>query len=71
MAISAAIFVSANVLASRSDVSTASVSRMETSSAIVLSSLFEMSRNRLEYLCLLFGKPVPADAALQSRRNAR
>ncbi len=24
-------------------------------------SLFALSRNRLEYLCLLFGKPIPAD----------
>ncbi|HKX27780.1 MAG TPA: hypothetical protein VJ302_08825 [Blastocatellia bacterium] len=24
-------------------------------------SLFQLSRNRMEYLCLLFGKPVPAD----------
>ncbi|MEP6492634.1 MAG: hypothetical protein ABJF01_08155 [bacterium] len=28
---------------------------------LLFKSLFEMSRNRLEYLCLLFGKPVPAD----------
>jgi hypothetical protein len=28
---------------------------------LLFKSLFEMSRNRLEYLCLLLGKPVPAD----------
>src|SRR5689334_18260017 len=28
---------------------------------LLFKSLFEMSRNRFEYLCLLFGKPVPAD----------
>ena len=28
---------------------------------LLFKSLFAMSRNRLEYLCLLFGKPVPAD----------
>jgi len=28
---------------------------------LLFKSLFAMSRNRLEYLCLLLGKPVPAD----------
>ncbi len=28
---------------------------------LLFKSLFALSRNRLEYLCLLFGKPVPAD----------
>lgn len=28
---------------------------------LLFKSLFAMSRNRMEYLCLLFGKPVPAD----------
>jgi hypothetical protein len=28
---------------------------------LLFKSLFLLSRNRLEYLCLLFGKPVPAD----------
>jgi hypothetical protein len=30
---------------------------------LLFKSLFLMSRNRLEYLCLLLGKPVPADVA--------
>lgn len=29
---------------------------------LLFKSLFSMARNRLEYLCLLLGKPVPADA---------
>lgn len=29
---------------------------------LLLKSLFEHARNRIEYLCLLFGKPVPRDA---------
>ncbi len=28
---------------------------------LLFKSLFEMSRNRMEYLCLLFGKPAPSD----------
>src|SRR5262249_26351501 len=28
---------------------------------LVFKSLFALSRNRLEYLCLLFGKPLPSD----------
>jgi hypothetical protein len=28
---------------------------------LLFKALFEMSHNRMEYLCLLFGKPVPAD----------
>jgi len=28
---------------------------------LLFKSLFTLSRNRLEYLCLLFGRPVPAD----------
>lgn len=30
---------------------------------LLFKSLFAMSRNRLEYLCLLLGKPAPADTA--------
>lgn len=30
---------------------------------LLFKSLFEMSRNRLEYLCLLLGRPTPADIA--------
>jgi hypothetical protein len=29
---------------------------------LLFKSLFAMSRNRIEYLCLLFGKPLPRDA---------
>jgi hypothetical protein len=29
---------------------------------LMFKSLFAMARNRIEYLCLLFGKPVPRDA---------
>src|SRR6185312_13859069 len=29
---------------------------------LMFKALFGMSRNRIEYLCLLFGKPVPRDA---------
>jgi hypothetical protein len=29
---------------------------------ILFKSLFALSRNRLEYLCLLFGRPVPSDS---------
>src|SRR6185295_19194679 len=29
---------------------------------LLFKSLFAMAHNRLEYLCLLFGKPVPANA---------
>ncbi len=32
-------------------------------------SLFTLSRNRLEYLCLLFGKPAPADLKAWDSRN--
>src|SRR5262245_54947346 len=28
---------------------------------LLFKSLFALSRNRLEYLCLLFGRPVPSD----------
>jgi hypothetical protein len=35
---------------------------------LLFKSLFEMSRNRLEYLCLLFGKPVPADVSAWTGR---
>src|SRR5690349_11789746 len=37
---------------------------------LLFKSLFEMSRNRLEYLCLLFGKPIPADIDLWNNRSA-
>ncbi|HTE44365.1 MAG TPA: hypothetical protein VK636_03885 [Gemmatimonadaceae bacterium] len=36
---------------------------------LLFKSLFEMSRNRLEYLCLLFGKPVPADVGQWTGRS--
>lgn len=36
---------------------------------LLFKSLFEMSRNRLEYLCLLFGKPVPADVSAWTGRS--
>jgi hypothetical protein len=29
---------------------------------LLFKALFELSRNRIEYLCLLFGRPVPTDA---------
>jgi hypothetical protein len=32
-------------------------------------ALFTLSRNRIEYLCLLFGKPVPADLKAWETRN--
>jgi hypothetical protein len=32
-------------------------------------SLFALSRNRIEYLCLLFGKPAPADAKSWESRS--
>lgn len=32
-------------------------------------SLFERARNRMEYLCLLFGKPVPRDVARWNSRE--
>ena len=30
---------------------------------LLFKSLFALSRNRVEYLCLLFGKPIPSDSA--------
>ena len=36
---------------------------------LLFKSLFEMSRNRFEYLCLLFGKPVPADVTAWTGRS--
>jgi hypothetical protein len=38
---------------------------------LLFKSLFAMSRNRLEYLCLLLGKPVPADVAQWTGRRMR
>jgi len=35
---------------------------------LLFKSLFEMSHNRLEYLCLLFGKPVPTDVGAWTGR---
>ena len=35
---------------------------------LLFKSLFAMSRNRLEYLCLLLGKPVPADVEKWTNR---
>ncbi|HEX3868097.1 MAG TPA: hypothetical protein VHV78_15145 [Gemmatimonadaceae bacterium] len=37
---------------------------------LLFKSLFAMSRNRLEYLCLLMGKPVPADIDKWTGRSA-
>jgi hypothetical protein len=34
-------------------------------------SLFTLSRNRVEYLCLLFGKPAPSDLKEWDSRNVR
>ncbi|HMY76821.1 MAG TPA: hypothetical protein PLQ88_33685, partial [Blastocatellia bacterium] len=36
---------------------------------LLFKSLFTMSQNRLEYLCLLFGKPVPADVKAWDSRS--
>ncbi|MCI0337994.1 MAG: hypothetical protein L0226_10475 [Acidobacteria bacterium] len=36
---------------------------------LLFKSLFALSRNRLEYLCLLFGKPAPADLKVWDTRN--
>jgi hypothetical protein len=36
---------------------------------LLFKSLFELSRNRTEYLCLLFGKPVPADIGAWTGRQ--
>jgi hypothetical protein len=36
---------------------------------LLFKSLFEMSRNRMEYLCLLFGKPVPPDVGAWTGRQ--
>ncbi len=36
---------------------------------LLFKSLFEMSRNRMEYLCLLFGKPVPTDVRTWTGRQ--
>jgi hypothetical protein len=36
---------------------------------LLLKALFAQARNRLEYLCLLFGKPVPRDLQAWSRRS--
>ncbi|MCI0662222.1 MAG: hypothetical protein L0220_14225 [Acidobacteria bacterium] len=36
---------------------------------LLFKSLFELSHNRLEYLCLLFGKPVPADLQVWDARS--
>lgn len=38
---------------------------------LLFKSLFMMARNRLEYLCLLFGKPVPADIDRWTTRSTR
>ena len=37
---------------------------------LLFKSFFSQSRNRLEYLCRLFGKPIPADIDLWSNRSA-
>lgn len=36
---------------------------------LLFKSLFEMSHNRMEYLCLLFGKPVPPDVSAWTGRQ--
>ena len=36
---------------------------------LLFKALFSMSRNRVEYLCLLFGKPVPHDVAAWRNRS--
>jgi hypothetical protein len=38
---------------------------------LLFKSLFALSRNRLEYLCLLFGKPFPPDAERWAGRTAK
>lgn len=37
---------------------------------LLFKSIFAQSRNRLEYLCRLFGKPIPADIDLWTNRSA-
>ncbi len=37
---------------------------------LLFKSIFAQSRNRLEYLCRLFGKPIPADIDLWNNRSA-
>jgi len=37
---------------------------------LLFKSIFAQSRNRLEYLCRLFGKPIPADIDLWNSRSA-
>jgi hypothetical protein len=37
---------------------------------LLFKSIFAQSRNRLEYLCRLFGKPVPADIDVWNNRSA-
>jgi hypothetical protein len=36
---------------------------------LLFKSLFSLSRNRMEYLCLFFGKPVPADLKIWDTRG--
>jgi len=36
---------------------------------LLFKAIFESSRNRLEYLCLLFGRPAPADLVPWSRKS--
>jgi hypothetical protein len=36
---------------------------------LLFKSLFALSRSRIEYLCLLFGRPVPADLKVWESRN--
>jgi hypothetical protein len=36
---------------------------------LMFKSLFAMARNRIEYLCLLFGKPIPRDADRWSSKS--
>lgn len=37
---------------------------------LLFKSIFAQSRNRLEFLCRLFGKPIPADVDLWNNRSA-
>src|SRR5437660_12624058 len=38
---------------------------------LLFKSLFAMSRNRIEYLCLLFGKPLPREAERRGSKTVQ